>query len=182
MSQLTAYDKFIQQALKYGFTFIGVPKTGQTISFRTGDDGAYEKGAPLSGAFFIDNGNGTITSRATGLMWVKQPENIGGIWESAGQPVKMSWNDAIDNCNALTYAGYADWRLPNANEIVTLFNYEKSAPCIDTAYFPNTKSDNYQTSTTYFNNTARNQIVSMNVPIITNDLKTAIHYVRPVRG
>ena len=182
MSQLTAFDKFMQQALKYGFTFIGVPKTGQTTSYRTGDDGAYQKGAPATGARFIDNADGTITDRVTGLMWVKQPENIGGIWESAGQPVKMTWNDGIDNCNALNYAGYADWRLPNAAELATLFDYAKYNPAIDTAFFPNTKSANYLTSTTYKNNTANCEILNFTAPSIYPNAKTTAEYLRPVRG
>lgn len=49
-----------------------LPKTGQTTSYRTGDDGDIEAG--FGGTQFVDNGNGTITDVCTRLMWVKQYE------------------------------------------------------------------------------------------------------------
>ncbi len=44
-------------------------KTGQTISYAAGDDGASQKGAALS---YTDNADGTITDNKTGLMWEKK--------------------------------------------------------------------------------------------------------------
>jgi hypothetical protein len=35
----------------------------------------------------------------------------------------MSWNDAIDNCLALDYGGYDDWRLPNIHELFSLRSF-----------------------------------------------------------
>jgi hypothetical protein len=46
--------------------FSHFPATGQTTKYLGGDDGDVKKGAPLS---YTDNGNGTITDNATGLMW-----------------------------------------------------------------------------------------------------------------
>jgi hypothetical protein len=40
-----------------------------------GDDGYFQAGSARA-TRFIDNGNGTISGRATGLMWIKQPELI----------------------------------------------------------------------------------------------------------
>lgn len=54
----------------------GLPKTGQTTEYQSGDDGTYMKGLPSSGDRFTDNNDGTITDNATGLQWVKQPELI----------------------------------------------------------------------------------------------------------
>ena len=57
-----------------------LPKTGQVTSFKDYDDGYYQEGWPQEGGLvatrFVDNGNGTISDRATRLMWVKQPELI----------------------------------------------------------------------------------------------------------
>ena len=47
----------------------GLPKTGQTSSYGTGSDGDLQQGAARS---FTDNGDGTITDDATGLMWEKK--------------------------------------------------------------------------------------------------------------
>ena len=52
-----------------------LPKTGQTTSYAAGDDGYFQAGNPRK-TRFVDNGNGTISDRATGLTWVKQPELI----------------------------------------------------------------------------------------------------------
>lgn len=125
----------------------GLPKTGQTDSYRTRDDGDLRIGYPLTGPRFTDLGDGTIKDNATGLEWVKQPENIGGVWEDGGQPTLVLWNDAIDNCNALNYAGHSDWRLPNVMELLSIVDYTKFDPCIDETFFPNTKSGFYWSST-----------------------------------
>ena len=52
-----------------------LPRTGQTTSYAAGDDGALRAGNPRA-TRFIDNLNGTISDRATGLQWVKTPELI----------------------------------------------------------------------------------------------------------
>jgi len=49
---------------------IGLPQTGRTVAGVDGDDAYYQAGyAPAER--FTDNGDGTITDNATGLMWVK---------------------------------------------------------------------------------------------------------------
>ena len=42
--------------------------------------------------------------------------------------------------------GQSDWRLPTIQELLTLVDYERRAPAIDTAFFPDTKSDWYWSS------------------------------------
>ena len=54
---------------------IWLPRTGQTTSYADGDDGDLQAGNPRA-TRFVDNGNGTVSDRATGLTWVKQPELI----------------------------------------------------------------------------------------------------------
>lgn len=144
MSRLTAYDKFIQQALKYGFSLWGTAKTGQLTSYRTGDDGDVEKGYPQTGPRFVDNGDGTITDNATGLMWIKEPTT------APGDPFDnvMDWATSIDACNALSFAGHSDWRLPNVKELLSIVDYSEDDPSIDGVTFPNTQPENYWSSTT----------------------------------
>jgi hypothetical protein len=57
------------------FPKIWLPRTGQVTSYATGDDGDFQAGNPRL-TRFIDNGNGTISDRATGLTWIKTPELI----------------------------------------------------------------------------------------------------------
>jgi len=61
--------------LNYNPQKFQLPKTGQTTSYRTGDDGDFQAGNAYTPRF-VDNGDGTVTDNHTSLMWVKQPELI----------------------------------------------------------------------------------------------------------
>ena len=50
---------------------------------------------------YVDNGDGTVTDKATGLMWTKKA--VYG---------RMKWEKAVKYCSKLKFAGYSDWRLP----------------------------------------------------------------------
>lgn len=60
-----------------------------------------------------------------------------------GQPCNTT--NFRDVVNALTGAnrlcGASDWRLPTANELQSLVDYQAQFPAIDAAYFPNTSAD-----------------------------------------
>jgi len=177
---LTGYSLFIQQALKYGFSLFGLPKTGQTIEYQAGDDGTYKKGYPKTGARFTDNGDGTITDRATGLMFVKD-----GTGAGCNNGIALDWSNAIIFCEGLNFAGYTDWRLPNLQELISLWDGSLTvAPIVDPTFFPNTRAANYYTSTTRSNVTT--WAITVNYAVgyqtLAAVLKTASHYVRPVRG
>ena len=58
---------------------------------------------------FADNGDGTITDQATGLMWMK----VDSGHLTAG---KMNWQEALEWAENLEYAGYSDWRLPTRQQ------------------------------------------------------------------
>jgi len=64
---------------------------------------------------FADNGDGTVTDKATGLMWM-QNDN--------GSPVL--WENALSYAEAYSFAGYSDWRLPDAKELQSLLDYTRS--------------------------------------------------------
>ena len=76
----------------------------------------YVRGNPKYGVNdFADNGDGTVTDRATGLTWQKA---------DSGKP--MSWKEALAYAQALTLAGRSDWRLPNAKELQSLVDYTRA--------------------------------------------------------
>jgi len=59
--------------MPYGFS-AGLPRTGQTTVYRAGDDGTYQAGIRMASERaleFVNNGNGTVTDRAMGLVWVR---------------------------------------------------------------------------------------------------------------
>jgi len=64
---------------------------------------------------FVDNGDGTITDRATGLMWM-QADSGGG----------KDWGEALGYAEGLEFAGHDDWRLPNAKELQGIVDYSRS--------------------------------------------------------
>lgn len=64
---------------------------------------------------FEDNGDGTISDYATGLMWTQFDSGRG-----------MNWEDALYYAETLEYAGYSDWRLPNAKELQSIVDYSRS--------------------------------------------------------
>jgi hypothetical protein len=82
---------------------------------------------------FQDNGDGTITDTATGLMWQQDDDGIGRDWPSA-----------LAYAEDLELAGYRDWRLPNIKELQSILDYTHSptatdtnhlGPAIDTDFF-----------------------------------------------
>lgn len=63
----------------------------------------------------VDNGDGTVTDYATGLMW--QKADNGKIYD---------WKDALAYADTLSLAGYTDWYLPNAKELESIVDYDRS--------------------------------------------------------
>ena len=71
---------------------------------------------------FIDNGDGTVTSKSHNLMWCKTDSMIDlKKWVNYQESV-----DYMRGLNENRYAGYDDWRLPSRDEMLTLFgkNFE----------------------------------------------------------
>ena len=73
---------------------------------------------------FTDNGDGTVTDAATGLMW--SGVDSGDVALSLGVDAAMSWQEALQFAENSTYAGYDDWRLPNAKELQSIVDYTRS--------------------------------------------------------
>ncbi len=78
----------------------------------------YVRGNPAYGRNdFKDNGDGTITDRATGLMWSKADSGSGMNWETA-----LAW---VQKKNSEKYLGHSDWRMPNAKELQGILDYSR---------------------------------------------------------
>ena len=124
-----------------------VAKTGQTTSYRTGDDGDLQKGVDTAWwPRFKDNSDGTVTDNLTGLMWAKDA-SLGGT---------KNWVDALAYANNLSLgnegcgSNYTDWRLPNINELKSLVAASNNYPPLPSGHpFTNVQSSNYWSSTSY---------------------------------
>lgn len=115
-----------------------VVRSAQKISFGAGSDGDLQPGVARS---YVDNGDGTITDRRTGLVWEKK-DRSGGVHD---QDRTYTWTDNSGNLDGTAvseflaalnagegFAGHNDWRIPNIRELVTLVHYgvQASAPNI----------------------------------------------------
>ncbi len=67
---------------------------------------------------FHDNGDGTITDRATGLTWCQTDSGQGMNWQNA-----LAW---AQQKNAEKFLGHADWRLPSVKELQSMVDYTRS--------------------------------------------------------
>lgn len=87
---------------------------------------------------FIDNGDGTISDLATGLMWQK-----------ADDGVSRNWEESLHYAENLSLASFNDWKLPNAKELQSIVDYTRSpqttnSPAIDPIF--KTSEINYPNS------------------------------------
>ena len=94
---------------------------------------------------FTDNQDGTVTHKRTGLMW--QRCAVGQTWTGSTCSGTASYY-TYDQAIALTsrFAGHSDWRVPNANELVSIVKYDAYDPAINTTLFPNTPIDMFWSS------------------------------------
>jgi hypothetical protein len=115
-------------------------KTGQTTSYRTGDDGDLEAGRATDFFTLASNNPFGNTNRFTDeLGGQTYTNNIVIDWSTYnGATVlgyyrisigTLSWNDAIDTALSFSISIFSlGWRLPNNNEILNLLNYSNTNP------------------------------------------------------
>jgi hypothetical protein len=119
------------------------PASGQTTCYNTsgsviacagtGQDGEKQAGATLA---YQDNGDGTVTDLNTGLMWEKHSDN-GDIHDRDNLFTAATAPGHITSLNSGSFAGYTDWRMPNARELLSLVHYGVANPAIDSTAFHN---------------------------------------------
>lgn len=179
-----------------------LPATGQTY---TTSEANYEDGEEQRGATkrYIYADDGTIDTEAenvltdlnTGLMWIRDATKVTGSGSGAGGNQNISgalaWTYAVTRCAALTYADHTAWRLPNILELMTIVDYGRSLPSIDTTAFPNTYGLTYDTgdywsSTVYPINYSYANRVDFSAGWVDSPWMTGIwtntYYVRCCRG
>jgi len=217
-----------------------LPRTGQTVSYRTGDDGDIRAGWAHAPRFVV-SGN-LVVDNHTGLMWVREIPKIipggnavavpfaRGVWSPASAyavgdlvqgdgspdalyyvctqahtnheppnasywmatpwtssaanlttPATMVFTAAIDACNALVYAGFTDWRLPNLMELCSLFNCDSTSTAVYPE-FANWPSGVHGSSSCHAANTTQWCIVYFGYPNTSTGPRTTAYIARPVRS
>ena len=184
-----------------------IPDTGQATCYdATGDaitcgnspagqDAEYTSSnsftCDMSTTSFTDNGDGTVTDNCTGLMWKKCSEPDTSTTTCGGTHSTYTWANALGQCEGLSFAGHADWRLPNIKELFSVVVEENpaisgvkalGAPYINQTVFPSTVSSNYWSSTTIPDDTSYALYVYFLIGYTSDGNKTNSRYVRCVRG
>lgn len=68
---------------------------------------------------YIDNGDGSIIDKNTGLMWTKKDS-----YADLGRC--LDWNASKDYVSNLKIGGHSDWRLPTVDELKGIYEQSKS--------------------------------------------------------
>jgi len=81
---------------------------------------------------FHDNGDGTVSDRATGLTWSKTDSGRGLNWQDA-----LAW---VQKKSGEKFLGHDDWRLPSVKELQSIVDYTRSpdtsqSPAIDPIFY-----------------------------------------------
>ena len=165
-SALTATDANFT-ALRAGERVVSLARTGQTVSYTTGDDAAQARGVAWPIVRFTDNGDGTVTDALTGLVWTR----------NAGCFAAMNWSDALVAVNQLASGacGLTDgssagqWRLPNSVELESLIDVAHSNPALPGSHPFLNVGATYWTSTTYRGDTASAWVIRFSDGRYIND-------------
>ncbi len=182
----------------------GLPDTGQTQCFSCegasrcdvflpassplfGQDSRVNTGCPNDASRFTDHGDGTVTDNCTGLTWQKESSDVnddGNIDNSD----RLSWCGALSYCLNLTFAGHADWRLPNVRELQSIVDYGSDASIDDVFRLPPASVGDfvaYLTSTSTLPRPSEAwAVVFRGSPqgLVTTTAKNVLHFLRAVRG
>ncbi len=181
LSAALAGGSYAADISTHTFLNCNLPDTGQAASYTAtfGEDHDYQPTGSRPGyAIYNPVGVSSVTvDNRTGLMWVTNPNDagIGGTY---------TWENAITACETSVYAGHTDWRLPNIKELVSIVDYSRQSPSINTTYFLNTQSSYYWSSTTYAYMSSTT--FAWDVTFLSGGMgsggKTDVNFVRCVRG
>lgn len=111
-------------------------KTGQTVSYRTGDDGDIEAGRLTSFSVleknnpfgntnrFTDELGGQTYTKNIVIDWSTYDGTKVLGWYRTPNAVNVVWNDAVDGALTVSIVGFTTgWRLPNIMEFCSIMNW-----------------------------------------------------------
>lgn len=127
------------------------------------------RGSALPESSFTEStvsGKVIVTDTTTDLIWQKEYNS------------STTWVNALSYCETSTYAGYADWRLPNIEELKTLIDDSKYNPA---SSFPGMPSNYFWSSSSRVSSTVRAWYVDFGNGEVAYNYKTFNYYARCVR-
>ena len=144
---------------------------------------------------FADNGDGTVTDKTTGLIWLKNANCFGSLtWDEA---MTAAASLADGQCGLTDGSAAGDWHLPKRDALLTLIDKRYQYPALSNEAgtdhwmegdpFSGVQSDYYWSSTTYEYNPYAAWLVLLDhcyvyYDSVYYDRKIRSHYVWPVRG
>jgi hypothetical protein len=127
--------------------------------------------------------DGTVTQKATELMWMRC--SLGQSWDGktcSGTAASYSWEEALQAASQQKFAGFSDWRLPNKNELETIFEGSCELPAINDLVFPATPPAYFWSSSPYAGQASGAWSVDFGYGSVIASVKSAKLNVRLVRG
>ena len=116
----------------YAITLIGVVNAhAQTCNENVAPTNPVER--------FIDNGDGTVSDKHTGLIWMRC--SLGQAWDGAtctGGASEYTWQQALQAAEGYTFAGSSAWRMPNRKQLQSIVERSCYDPAINLTVFPQT--------------------------------------------
>ena len=121
-----------------------------------------------------------MADAATGLVWQGCAAGQTGL-SCSGTEADFNWQAALDYCQDSTWAGFADWYLPNVDELRSIVDDSRVLPSIDVAAFPATPSRTFWSSSSYAGGVFGAWNVRFSSGHVDYTGKTYASYVRCVR-
>ncbi|HET8935157.1 MAG TPA: DUF1566 domain-containing protein [Polyangiales bacterium] len=100
---------------------------------------------------FVDNRDGTISDKRSGLTWQRDitvsfaPTCNARIAAQSQAADSCTWMQALSYCATLDLAG-TGWRLPTRAELESIVNSSRTMPAVDVNVFPDTLAQWFWTS------------------------------------
>jgi len=132
---------------------------------------------------FLIHEEGTASDQTTGLMWMRC--SLGQEWKGgacSGKAASYSWPEALKAAAQNDFAGYADWRLPNKNELASIVEERCVGPSINEKVFPATPSTFFWSSSPYAGLANGAWSVDFGYGVVTATEKIGKIHVRLVRN
>ena len=136
-SQFATSTKYVSTTMRGNETLFGVNfADGRIKGYPINHPGRRRRGAKVYYVLYVrdnkgygknaykDNGDSTVTDRATGLTWMKV--DSGHLKAGQNKDGKLNWEQALKWAEDLEYAGHSDWRLPNIKELQSIVDYSRS--------------------------------------------------------
>lgn len=167
-------NRVAYQYVTFSTNSFRLPDTGQKRSYTDlyGEDHDYST-HPMAYKRIRSKGGTVIVDKMTRLIWEGKSRSNGNQ--------TYQWKEAKNYCKRLKHGGYTDWRLPTAEELLSIVSYAHHGPSIHRKAFPNTSSSYYWTDSSDIQKPEKARAINFNNGYIRIQPKLMDYPVRCVR-